>query len=323
NARSRSYRQRSSPDCGSRPTTAPPSAVATVPPDTTGAVVAVLGARQSSASVRGRDCAAARVGTGPSQVVDVVPRASEFSQTTLAATRAVTTSAAATRRSVRVRRSGASTWLSGRRRRDRFHVRRVLLLCATGRALARAGATATTATTCRSGRPGVLTRLRCGRPVLGLHRVVRTGCGHIRCGAVGRLSADGTTADPVALRAGSALALDALALLTVLRGGGSILADASGGVGRDVQLLEQVRGARVGFDRIRDTEIESLVDELPARHVVPVDEGDRDTGASGATGTADAMDVGLLVLGALVVDDVGDVVDVDAAGGDVRGDEHV
>src|SRR5690606_6410571 len=93
--------------------------------------------------------------------------------------------------------------------------------------------------------------------------------------------------------------------------------------GRDVQLLEQVRGARVGLDRIRDTEIESLVDELPARHVVPVDEGDRDTGASGATGTADAVDVGLLVLGALVVDDVGDVVDIDAAGGDVRGDEHV
>ena len=35
------------------------------------------------------------------------------------------------------------------------------------------------------------------------------------------------------------------------------------------------------------------------------------------------MHVGLLVLGALVVDDVGDVVDVDAAGRDVGGDEHV
>ncbi len=122
---------------------------------------------------------------------------------------------------------------------------------------------------------------------------------------------------------GIRLALDALALLTVVGGGGSGLADASGGVGRDAQLLEQVRGARVGLDRIRDTEIESLVDELPARHVVPVDEGDRDTGASGATGTADAVDVGLLVLGALIVDDVGDVVDVDAAGGDVRRDEDV
>ena len=43
----------------------------------------------------------------------------------------------------------------------------------------------------------------------------------------------------------------------------------------------------------------------------------------GAAGAADAVQVGLLVLGALVVDDVRDVVDVDAAGGDVGGDQHV
>ncbi len=43
----------------------------------------------------------------------------------------------------------------------------------------------------------------------------------------------------------------------------------------------------------------------------------------GAAGAADAVHVGLLVLGDLVVDDVGDVVDVDAAGGDVGGDQHV
>ena len=43
----------------------------------------------------------------------------------------------------------------------------------------------------------------------------------------------------------------------------------------------------------------------------------------GAGGAADAVQVGLLVLGALVVDDVGDVLDVDAAGGDVGGDEDV
>ena len=35
----------------------------------------------------------------------------------------------------------------------------------------------------------------------------------------------------------------------------------------------------------------------------------------GAPRAADAVDVDLLVLGALVVDDVGDVVDVDTAGG--------
>ena len=44
---------------------------------------------------------------------------------------------------------------------------------------------------------------------------------------------------------------------------------------------------------------------------------------AGPAGAADAVHVGLLVLGALVVDDVGDAVDVDAAGGDVGGDQHV
>ena len=58
-------------------------------------------------------------------------------------------------------------------------------------------------------------------------------------------------------------------------------------------------------------------------HVVPVDERDRDAGLARAAGAADAVQVGLLVLGALVVDDVRDVVDVDAAGGDVGGDEDV
>ncbi len=66
-----------------------------------------------------------------------------------------------------------------------------------------------------------------------------------------------------------------------------------------------------------------LVDHLPARELVPVDEGDRDAGLARAAGAADAVHVGLLVLGDLVVDDVGDVVDVDAAGGHVGGHQHV
>src|SRR5699024_1406008 len=48
-----------------------------------------------------------------------------------------------------------------------------------------------------------------------------------------------------------------------------------------------------------------------------------DTRVAGAAGASDAVDVGLLVLRALVVDHVGDVVDVDAAGGDIGGHEHV
>ena len=57
--------------------------------------------------------------------------------------------------------------------------------------------------------------------------------------------------------------------------------------------------------------------------LVPVDECDGDAGATGATRATDAVHVGLVVVGALVVDDVRDVVDVDAACCDVGGDEHV
>ena len=43
----------------------------------------------------------------------------------------------------------------------------------------------------------------------------------------------------------------------------------------------------------------------------------------GAACAPDAVDVDLLVLGALVVDDVRDVVDVDASCGDVGGDQDI
>ena len=57
--------------------------------------------------------------------------------------------------------------------------------------------------------------------------------------------------------------------------------------------------------------------------VVPVDEGHGDAGLAGAAGTAGAVQVGVVVVGDGVVDHVGDVVDVDAACGDIRGDEDV
>src|SRR5699024_12255272 len=66
-----------------------------------------------------------------------------------------------------------------------------------------------------------------------------------------------------------------------------------------------------------------LVDELPTRHLLPVHESDGGTVASRTPGTSDAVRVGLLVLGSFVVDDMGDVVHVEAAGGHVRGDQDV
>ena len=82
-------------------------------------------------------------------------------------------------------------------------------------------------------------------------------------------------------------------------------------------------GRVVGLQRLRLAQIEGLVDESPAREVVPVDKGDGSPGLPCAPGAADAVDVRLFVFGALVVDDVGDVVDVDASGRDVGGDEDV
>ena len=73
--------------------------------------------------------------------------------------------------------------------------------------------------------------------------------------------------------------------------------------------------------RVGVVEPQCLVDHRPAGQLVPVDERDGDAGFACAAGAADAVHVGLLVLGDLVVDDVRDVVDVDAAGGDVGGDQ--
>ena len=63
---------------------------------------------------------------------------------------------------------------------------------------------------------------------------------------------------------------------------------------------------RVGLLRLVERQVERLVDHLPAVQVGPVDERDRDARGAGPAGAADPVDVGLVVLGAGVVDDVGD-----------------
>ena len=84
-----------------------------------------------------------------------------------------------------------------------------------------------------------------------------------------------------------------------------------------------MRRVGVGLGRIRAVKLECGVDHRPALKFVPVDQCHGHTGLAGPAGPADAVHVGLLVFGDLIVDDVGDVVDVDAAGGDVGGDQHV
>ena len=56
--------------------------------------------------------------------------------------------------------------------------------------------------------------------------------------------------------------------------------------------------------------------------LVVITETDCGPGLAGPTGTTDAVDVGLRLVRQFIVDHVGHVIDVDAAGGDVGGDQH-
>ncbi len=81
------------------------------------------------------------------------------------------------------------------------------------------------------------------------------------------------------------------------------------------------RGVRL--DRVVEVQLQRLVDQLPARDVVPVDQGDGDALVARAAGAAHAVQEGLLVFRRLVVDDVGHTLDIDAARGDVGAHQHV
>ena len=91
----------------------------------------------------------------------------------------------------------------------------------------------------------------------------------------------------------------------------------------NVEVTVEVGGGGVGFNRLRNAEPQCFVDQAPAGHVVPVDEGDGGSLVAGAAGTAHAVQVDLFVFHALVVDDVRNVIDVDATGGNVRGNQDV
>ncbi len=105
------------------------------------------------------------------------------------------------------------------------------------------------------------------------------------------------------------------------RGAGGL--EATLGIRGDVEIGVEVRGGGVGLDRLRDAHLERPVDERPLVHVVPVDEGHGDPGLARAPGAPRAVQVGVVVLGDRVVDDVGHVEHVDAACGDIRRDEDV
>ena len=72
----------------------------------------------------------------------------------------------------------------------------------------------------------------------------------------------------------------------------------------------------------RDLEAEATLDDADLVLLVPEHQRDGDAALPRPGGAARAVQVGLLVLGRVVVHDDVDVVDVDAARGDVGGDEH-
>src|SRR5690606_6320001 len=67
---------------------------------------------------------------------------------------------------------------------------------------------------------------------------------------------------------------------------------------------------------------EAALEAADVQFLVPLDERDGEPGGAGAGGAARAVEVVLVVVGRVAVDHDVDVVDVDAAGGDVGGDEH-
>src|SRR4051812_7104825 len=68
-------------------------------------------------------------------------------------------------------------------------------------------------------------------------------------------------------------------------------------------------------------QIEAPSNARDVGYLVVEDEGHADAAAPGSRGSADAVDVGLVVMWGIEIDDPGDPVDVDAAGGDIGGDE--
>src|SRR3954447_13756964 len=72
----------------------------------------------------------------------------------------------------------------------------------------------------------------------------------------------------------------------------------------------------------RDRDADQLLDVAQERPLLGVAERDRDAGGAGASRAADAVHVALRNIRQVVIDDVADAVDVDAAGGDVGRDQR-
>src|SRR5699024_2147670 len=171
----------------------------------------------------------------------------------------------------------------------------------------------------------------------------------VRAAAVGALAIAELAAAPAAAAAPTALAAAATPAVTALAPAAAVLRTAAAvrtaqvlellglqalagalvlgqralRLGGDVEVGEQVIGGGVGLHRLGGLQAQLPGDERPACEVLPVHERDRGALLARAAGAAGAVEVGLVVVGAVPVHDVGDVGDVDAARGDVGRHQHV
>ena len=97
------------------------------------------------------------------------------------------------------------------------------------------------------------------------------------------------------------------------------LADGGPGDLQPLRLDVEHGGQRRHADLLLGERLDAAEQPVLAR----LGEGDGNALAPGAAGAADAVDVGLGRLGDVEVDDVGEVLDVEPAGGDVGGDEQI
>ena len=144
-------------------------------------------------------------------------------------------------------------------------------------------------------------------------RCLDPGRGHGRCPGCGRCRCPGPAPRPTA----AALTLcRTLALALLLRTPGAVVRR----LGAD-GLRRQRRDALRQFGH-RHLHARHLLDVAQVFPLLAVAERDRDPGRARPGGAADAVDVGFGDVRQIVVDDVRDAVDVDAARRDVGRDEH-
>ena len=80
---------------------------------------------------------------------------------------------------------------------------------------------------------------------------------------------------------------------------------------------------RVGLNRLGNTQLQGVVNDLPTRQVIPVNQGHSGTLIARTTGTAGTVQVSLLILGHAVVNHVGHVFNVNTASRHVGRDQNI